>query len=206
MQSQPPMTYFLWSERPFPEWICWARNLGSVQEPLLAATPCSCLLASSVAFCIVAICPAQCHPSPQLFVSAGGWDVEAWAIQLNSSRVQYEACAHFCMSSVCTTKCIGFKQVATEMVSTCQISPQPRTQSYPCKECLLGTQFDDWVCISTVPLLVWWLLWDDTSWWTWCFQHHLLAATSRTFLRDTDSFQSFAAYTVQYGVTSHSFG
>jgi hypothetical protein len=37
--------------------------LGSVGERLQAATPCLCLLASSSAFCIVAICPAQCCPS-----------------------------------------------------------------------------------------------------------------------------------------------
>ncbi len=206
MQGQPPTTYFLWRECPFPEWKCWAGDLESVGEHPQAATPCLCLLASSSAFCVVAICHAQCCPFPQQFASARGWDVKAWAIRLNLSRVQYEACAHFCVPSVCITKCIGFRQVATQMVSTCQIRPQPRTQSYPCKECLPGTQFDDWVRISTVQLLAWWLLWEDTSWRTWYFWHRLLAATSRTFLCGTDSFQSCTAYAVQYGVISNSFG
>ncbi len=206
MGGQPPTTYFLPSECSFPEWNCWARDLGSVGERLQAVTPCSCTLASSGAFWVVPIRPAQCRPSPQQFASAGGWDVKAWAIQLNSSRVQYKACAHFCVPSVCITKCIGFRQVATQMISTRQIRPQPRTQSYPCKEYLPGTQFDDWVCISSVPLLVWWLLWDDTSRRTWCFQHHLLAATSRTFLCGTDFFWSRTAYAVQYSVTNYSIG
>jgi hypothetical protein len=60
----------------------------------------------------------------------------------------------FCVPSVHVKKCINFRQVATQMISTCQIRPQPRTQSYPWKECLFGMQFDEWVCISTVPLLV----------------------------------------------------
>ncbi len=60
MRGQPPTTYFLWSECSFPEWNCSARNLESVGEGQQAATPCSCLLASSSAFCVVAICPAQC--------------------------------------------------------------------------------------------------------------------------------------------------
>ncbi len=74
---------------------------------------------------------------------------------VNTSRVQYGACAHFHMPSVCVTKCIGFRQLATQMVSTRQMRPQPRTQSYPFKECLPGTQFDDWVRIysTTVSLM-----------------------------------------------------
>ncbi len=92
------------------------------------------------------------------------------------------------------------------MVSTRQTRPQPRTQSYPCKECLPGTQFVDWVCIPMVPLSVWWLLWDNTSRPTQCFWQHLLVSTSRTFLHGADSFQSCMAYTVQYGVVSNSFG
>ncbi len=126
MRDQPPTTYFLWCECPFPKWNCRAPDSGSAGERPQAATPCSCLLASSGAFFIVAIRPAQRRPSPQQFASAGGWDIKALAIQLNLRRVQYEACAHFCVPSVCITKCIGFRQVATQMVSTHQIRPQPR--------------------------------------------------------------------------------
>ncbi len=117
MQGHPPTTYFLWIECPFSEWNCWAHNSRSVGEGPEAATPCLCQLASSSPFCIVAIRPVQCCPSPQQFASAEGWEVNAWPIQLNLSRAQYEACAHFCMLSIRVTKCIGFRQVATQMVS-----------------------------------------------------------------------------------------
>ncbi len=48
-----------------------------------------------------------------------------------------------------------------------------------CKERLPGSQLNYWVCLTSVLLLLWWLLWDNTSRRFRCLWHHLLAAASR---------------------------
>ena len=60
------------------------------------------------------------------------------------------------MKHVHTFACPVFvlQNALSQMVTTHQIRPESRTQSYPHKECLLDTQFDDRMCISTVPLSV----------------------------------------------------
>jgi hypothetical protein len=50
--------------------------LESIRKQLLHACAWCCWLAA-VHFCLVAIHPVQCHPSPQQFAGAGGWHIEA---------------------------------------------------------------------------------------------------------------------------------
>ena len=163
-----------------------ARYLGRLiqennpsEERPQAATPCLCLLASSGAFYVVVIRPVQCRLFPQPVLEDGTSRLEVFSsiwVGCNMKHVHTFACPVFVLQNALASG-------ELLPVSTHQIRPQPWTQSYPCKECLPGTQFDDWVHISTVPLSIWWLLWDNTSWRTWCFWQHLLAATSKTFSR-----------------------
>jgi hypothetical protein len=153
MQSQPPMTTFCGVNAHFQNGIA-ERVIGdlleSARKQLLDARACWPAVVHFALWPYALRNAALLHNSlPVLEDGTSRLD-----IQLNLSRVQYEACAHFHGPSVCVTKCISLRQIPTQMVSMHQIRSQSRTQSYPCKECLPGIQFDDCVHISTIPLSV----------------------------------------------------
>ncbi len=74
---------------------------------------------------------------------------------------------------------------------------QPWTKPNACKECLPGTQLNYRVCLTSVSLLLWRLLWDNVSRQARCFWHHLLAVARGIGPSNHYSFQDVSTNTAQ---------
>ena len=110
------------------------------------------------------------------------------AFQLNSCWKQYEACAYLRLPSVCIAKRTCIRQIFPKMVTSCSPWAQSWTKPNACKECLPGSQPNYRLCLTSIPLSFQQLFRDNTSRWTRCFRHHLMATASGIGSRDYDTF------------------
>jgi hypothetical protein len=95
MPQHKSANHLLWGQCPLSKWHCQASHLGPLRKHTKATAPCACPLARGGPLPSVAICPAERHLPSQQPTSAGGWHMKVGAFQLNLSRQQFEACAHF---------------------------------------------------------------------------------------------------------------
>ena len=95
---------------------------------------------------------------------------------------------HLCMFGICSSKQPSTRQYSAMLVSACMSSPQSRPKPISCRQCLLGSKSHGWTCITTVPLQIWWLLWNCKTKWAWCHNISYLETFKRLLLPRRDSY------------------
>ncbi len=129
MPRSKATTHLLWGKCPLPKRHCQASHPRPLGKRTEATAPCTCPLAGDSPLCTVAICLAKYSLPSQQPTSAERWHIQVGAFQLNLSRQQSEACAHFWLPSVCFTERASIRESNAKMVRTWA---KFGAKSYPC--------------------------------------------------------------------------
>ncbi len=128
----------------------------------------------------LAICSSICHLPSQHAANSGGWIILTWTFQLNQNWSQDEAYAHLWMSCVCTAKWTCFRRINPALVTTRTSRGQFGSNFITCQKRQLGFEFAHGMGLTTIPLQIWWFLWNCEARRTWCQRSIGMATIIRT--------------------------
>ena len=112
-------------------------------------------------FGIMAICAVLCSTCLQHCTGFEQLNNEIEKVHWYKSRGTNVGSLYICLPSVCTAKCNCRRQHHTKVVTISMIGAKFRRKPISCMEHVPGTQPSNCFGIAAVPLLFWWLFWNN---------------------------------------------